>query len=109
MSLVTLLKQPPTSQKVIYVYDPKGNCGKSLFIKHLLYNKKDFGGVMLVPFDSANQTRSAIACVGKSQKVFVFNVNRSLGASESFLFNDFFSIVESIKDGMLSTCYYGNI
>lgn len=102
--IISLLNEEPDSRKIIYVYDEKGNSGKSKLAKYLLFKSVD---AILLPFDSANQIRSGIAKAERGHRIYIVNVPRTLGYNERKYFDDIFSVLESLKDGMVSSFFYG--
>ena len=102
--IISLLEGEPDSRKIMYIYDAGGNTGKSKLAKYLLSHHEDS---VLIPFDTANQIKAGLASYKKAARLFICNVPRTLGINEQKNFDDLFSVVESLKDGMLSSFYYG--
>lgn len=98
-SLNTMFAQPPGNRKMIWVYDPVGNNGKTKYIKWLCY-KKD---ALPLGYGHSNDVLNLVSKF-QNKNIYAFNLTRSKPANLSEL--DLYSSMESIKDGMFINMKY---
>ena len=93
---------------VIVVQDPKGNSGKSFFLKWLAVGQKLLNSKKL-PVTSVDRLLSAVVKATADRKhidLFTINFTRSKGEDQSY--KDLFAAIEEIKDGYIVDAMYGN-
>lgn len=97
--MITKFNQPPGDRKMIWIYDPIGNNGKTKFIKYLVY-KKDAVGL------AYGHSTDVLNLVSKldNKRIYAWNLTRSKPANLSEL--DLYSAMESVKDGFFINLKY---
>lgn len=98
-SLTELIKQPPGDRKMMWIYDPVGNNGKTKYAKTLTYR---YDAIPLGYGDSNNVLNLVSKFPGK--RVYVWNLTRAKPAQLSEL--DLYAAMESVKDGFFINLKY---
>lgn len=98
-TMLQKFNQPPGDRKMIWIYDPIGNNGKTKFIKYLVY-KKDAVGL------AYGHSTDVLNLVSKldNKRIYAWNLTRSKPANLSEL--DLYSAMESVKDGFFINLKY---
>ena len=91
-ALVTLLKEEPDDRTIIWYYDKDGGAGKTKICKYLAFNH---GATVIT-----NGGVKDIAFMVQDPKIVLFNFTRSKEAFVSY------EGIESIKDGLITSCKY---
>jgi len=91
----------PDDRTIIWVTDPKGNTGKSKFVKYLCFN---YPNCVKVSFGTATQLRSALVSVGQ-KKLYFIDIPRTLGEDDSI--KSLISALEDLKNGYVVSTMYG--
>jgi len=98
--MIDIVAGPPDDRSVVWVFNAKGNIGKSKLQKWMCWKM----GAKRVPLGSATQIKHSIAGL-KPRKVYLCNLPRTCGDHESQ--RDLFSALEDIKDGWVESVMYG--
>jgi hypothetical protein len=92
--------KPADNRKIIFIEDPKGNSGKSSFLKYLYYKyKNDIG---LITEGTSSQLKRCITVQG-GKKIYCVDLPRTADISSSGLSN----ALESLKNGLITSVMYG--
>lgn len=91
----------PNDREIVWIFDSKGNCGKSKFVKYICSNSSD---IVKISFGSAPQLRSAIISCGQ-KKVYVIDMPRTLAEEDSL--PSLISTLEDLKNGFIVSVFYG--
>lgn len=94
-------------REIIWIYDPKGNCGKSKFVKWL--SLRNSSQVAKVSCNTESQLRAAVISAGP-RKLYVVDLPRSLSLVYQYKekLAAMLSAIEEIKNGYLSSAMYGD-
>jgi hypothetical protein len=95
--------KPADPRKIIFIYDPKGASGKSVFIKYLYTKHSD--GISKVSSGTASQLRSCLIAMGPTKKIYFIDIPRSKEKYSSD--SDLLNAIEDLKNGFLSSPMYG--
>lgn len=98
--LLDLVKRKPDDRTVYWVWSGPGNVGKSKLCKYMVWKKL----ATMVPVGKAHQLRANV-CKRPAATAYLLDIPRTLGRDDSV--NDFLSVVEAIKNGMVEDCMYG--
>lgn len=97
-SIVDMLSKEPDDRSIIWIYDPKGNCGKTSLLKYLVYHKKAIftcggknGDIINLIFNNKNYM------INHDNTIVLWNLPRTT-SSEYISYN----AIESIKDGLIA-------
>lgn len=95
--------KPANSRRIIFLYDEKGNSGKSTWFKYEFWKNPTQIGVLC--FGTASQLRSSLVNMGDAKKIYLVDIPRSKekNASDSDLLN----AIESLKNGLVQSSMYG--
>lgn len=106
--LIAYLRGPKHHREIINIYDPHGGCGKTTFQKWWYSTQKIGVTTGLVDFSgSVGQVLAATVNMGPKEVYFI-NLPWKLNAStKQEKLDELGQAIESIKDGFLSTSYYG--
>ena len=106
--LTHYLRGPKDSREIINIYDPKGGCGKTTFQKWWYCTQSYRYTTGLVDFSgSVGQVLAATVNMGP-REIYFINLPWKLNAStKQEKLDELGQAIESIKDGFLSTSYYG--
>lgn len=99
--LMSMLSAIPNDRTIIWIYNAKGNVGKSKLAKYLCVKCKT---AKCIPFGTASQIKQNVVAQGQS-KIYLVDCPRSRGKAETM--NELFSAIEEIKDGWVKSCMYG--
>ena len=92
--------KPADNRKIIFIEDPKGNSGKSSFLKYLYYKyKNDIG---LITEGTSTQLKRSIVMQG-GKKIYCVDLTRTSVSISSGLSN----ALESLKNGLITSVMYG--
>ena len=94
-------KTEPDDRKINWIYDPKGNCGKTVFTKYMLHHYNALANTGGCVKDVACMIARAIENKFKINEIttFIFNLTRATNSIN-------YTAMESIKDGLLSSNKY---
>jgi len=92
ISLRDKILAPPNSRQVIYIYDPVGSRGKSIFSKWLMYNGHAF---MFPAMTDCQDMMQAAMCLPK-QRCYIIDMPRALNKTK---LHSFYAGIESLKNG----------
>ncbi len=91
--------RPADNRKIIFIEDPKGNSGKSSFLKYLYYKyKNDIG---LITEGTSTQLKRSIVMQG-GKKIYCVDLPRTSVSISSGLSN----ALESLKNGLITSVMY---
>lgn len=98
-SLEEILASPPGDRKILWIYDPVGNTGKTKLAKRLA-TKQD---AIVLGYANKND---AINLVYKNQnhRIYIWNLTRTKPATISE--TELYSAIEEVKDGMFMNSKY---
>lgn len=102
--LLFRLKQRPDNRKIIWIFDPEGGCGKSVFRDWLEQNYPDTGNPSVASFninESKGLTKLITDCGERA--VYVFNVPRT---HKTEYMEEAYTVFEAIKDSQLQSTKY---
>jgi len=101
------LRDEADTREIVNIYDPQGGCGKTMFQKHFFITQKDIS-VGLIDFSgSVGQILAATVNAGPKQVYFInMPWKLNVGTKRERL-DELGQAIESIKDGFLTTSYYG--
>lgn len=88
-------------RKIIWIWDPKGNSGKSKLIKYLCVTYND---IAKISFGTSAQLRSGLISMGK-RDVYIVDMPRTRAEEDSI--PSLVAALEDLKNGYLVTCMYG--
>jgi len=88
------------SRKIIYIYDPVGNTGKSTFIKRMLYTNENDVALLTTTFNPVSLVSSLI--VLGPRLYYLADFPRVKGDVSQLL-----SVCEGLKNGLLVSSMYG--
>lgn len=91
----------PDDREIYWISDSKGNSGKSKMVKWICSSNPSCSKIS---FGTANQLRSGLISIGP-QICFFIDTPRTLGEDDSI--NDVLSVVEDLKNGFLTSSFYG--
>jgi hypothetical protein len=95
----------PHDRKIMFLYDPVGNNGKSTFFKWLYWrNSQSIGHISV---GTASQLRSSV-CKVPHKSIYLCDIPRSLGSQDQYRIADLMAVVEEIKSGLLLDMMYGS-
>lgn len=94
------VKVKPNNRHIYWIYDPKGNHGKSSLCKWMFLTKQ----AKLISVNNADRLTSAIVSAGPF-KCYLLDIPRSLDAKKSI--GAAFEIVESLKNGLILDNFFG--
>jgi hypothetical protein len=97
--LLLKIQPRPDDRKMIWIYDPIGNNGKTKFLKYLAY-KKD---AAVMAYGHSGDVLN-LASKLSNKRVYAWNLTRAKPANLSEL--DLYSAMESIKDGLFINTKY---
>ena len=90
------------NRKIIFIEDPKGNSGKSSFLKYLYYKyKNDIG---LITEGTSAQLKKSIVTQGP-KKIYCVDLPRT--ADSSIGTSGLSNALESLKNGLITSVMYG--
>ena len=89
-------------RKIIWIYDKKGKCGKSKWVKWLCANNPE--DIIKLTFGSPQQLRSAIVSIGP-KKVYLIDIPRTRDKSDSM--ESLINSLEEVKNGHVTSIMYG--
>ena len=91
------------TRRIIFLYDPIGNCGKSSQFKSLLFKYPNEIGA--ISYGNSSQLKSAVVNIDP-KKIFLIDLPRAKGRNDSQV--ELLSILEQIKNGaILGVNLYG--
>lgn len=94
--------KPADNRKIIFIEDPKGNSGKSSFLKYLYYKyKNDIG---LITEGTSAQLKKSIVTQG-AKKIYCVDLPRT--ADNSIGTSGLSNALESLKNGLITSVMYG--
>jgi hypothetical protein len=94
--------KPADNRKIIFIEDPKGNSGKSSFLKFLYYKyKNDIG---LITEGTSTQLKRSIVMQG-GKKIYCVDLPRT--ADSSISSSGLSNALESLKNGLITSVMYG--
>jgi hypothetical protein len=94
--------KPADNRKIIFIEDPKGNSGKSSFLKFLYYKyKNDIG---LITEGTSTQLKRSIVMQG-GKKIYCVDLPRT--ADSSISTSGLSNALESLKNGLITSVMYG--
>lgn len=106
--LTTYLRGPKHHREIINIYDPHGGCGKTIFQKWWYSTQKGCASTGLVDFSgSVGQVLAATVNQGPKQIYFINLPWKLNERTKQEKLDELGQAIESIKDGFLSTSYYG--
>lgn len=91
------------TRKITFLYDPVGNVGKSMWIKHLYIKNPD--AIAKVSSGNASQLRSCLIGMGTSKKIYFIDLPRSKEKYSND--SDILNAIEDLKNGFISSPMYG--
>lgn len=92
------------NRKIIFIYDPIGNSGKSSWFKYWLFKYPNEIGA--ISYGNTSQLKSAVVNIGP-KKLFLIDLPRAKGRNDSEV--ELLSILEQIKNGaILGVNLYGS-
>ena len=95
--------RPADNRKIIFIEDPKGNSGKSSFLKYLYYKyKNDIG---LITEGTSTQLKRSIVMQG-GKKIYCVDLPRT---ADSSICSGLSNSLESLKNGLITSMYGGGI
>ena len=95
--------KPADNRKIIFIEDPKGNSGKSSFLKYLYYKyKNDIG---LISEGTSSQLKRCITVQG-ARKIYCVDLPRT---ADSSICSGLSNSLESLKNGLITSMYGGGI
>jgi len=95
--------RPADNRKIIFIEDPKGNSGKSSFLKYLYYKyKSDIG---LITEGTSTQLKRSIVMQG-GKKIYCVDLPRT---ADSSICSGLSNSLESLKNGLITSMYGGGI
>ena len=95
--------KPADNRKIIFIEDPKGNSGKSSFLKYLYYKyKNDIG---LITEGTSTQLKRSIVMQG-GKKIYCVDLPRT---ADSSICSGLSNSLESLKNGLITSMYGGGI
>lgn len=92
----------PDPRSIYWIFDPRGNTGKSVFVKWLCVNKPD--DVVKVSFGTPNQLRSSLISAGGKTCYFI-DIPRVSNKEDSV--ENLLTVIEDLKNGYLVSNFYG--
>ena len=93
----------PDSRKIVFIYDEKGNSGKSSFYKYLYYYHAE--DMRRITYGTASQLRTSLINIGP-KKIYLIDLTRSKGKQDEP--SDLLSAIEDLKGGVVSSSMYGS-
>lgn len=94
--------KPADNRKIIFIEDPKGNSGKSSFLKYLYYKyKNDIG---LITEGTSTQLKKCLTTQG-GKKIYCVDLPRTSDSSIST--SGLSNALESLKNGLITSVMYG--
>jgi len=88
-------------RSIMWIFDSKGNSGKSKFVKYLCANNPD---IVKISFGTAAQLRSAIISIG-IKSVYFIDMPRTITEEDSI--PSLVSTLEDLKNGFVVSVFYG--
>jgi hypothetical protein len=98
--------RPATSRTVVFIYDPVGLSGKSLYWKWLSYKYSQQEVIGYLALASSSQLRSALQSC-RNRQIYICDIPRSLSAEDTKQVASLMGVVEDIKNGLLISHMYG--
>lgn len=93
----------PDPRKIITIYDPKGNSGKSSFFKYLFFKYPE--DIARISYGSAQQLRSSLVNISP-HKIYIVDLARAKGRNDSEV--DLLAVLEDLKNGLVFNAMYGS-
>ena len=94
--------QHPHDRHIYWINDPKGNTGKSMFVKWMCVNSPS--DILKTSFGTPNQLRSSLISAGP-KKCYFIDIPRTSNAEDKL--DNLLSIIEDLKIGFLVSNFYG--
>ncbi len=101
-SILDSVKAEPDDRTINWVYEPRGNVGKSKLVKYMEYNKL----AEEIPQGTATQIKTYVIAVGPA-RCYLVDIPRSVGKDEREV--NLFSALESVKNGSVKSAMYGKV
>lgn len=104
--LLTKLQSPVNDREIMWIYEPKGNHGKTAFIKYCAFHNLAWR----LPIGKAHQLRAVAVTMVKQRGMptgVLVDLPRSLGTDDSV--RDQLSALEEIKGGFVSSAMFGKL
>lgn len=98
--LLSVISTEPDDRTIHWVYNPRGCVGKSMLVKHLVYNEL----AVRIPTCTATQIKNGVILLGPA-RVYLVDIPRTLGKNENL--EDIMSSLESVKGGLVQSMMYG--
>lgn len=98
--LLEMISRPPDDRTIVWIFNDRGNAGKSKLMKYCHYKKL----ATRVPLGTATQIKSAVIMKGP-HRCYMVDLPRVRGSQERQA--ELFSALESLKSGWVETCMYG--
>lgn len=98
-----LAKRKPHSRQILWIADPKGGGGKSMFAKYMAFHH----GAAVLAWGDSKDVLYSIAKMEQEQgapRICLFNLTRT--KPKLFSSDDLYASLESIKDGMFVSTKY---
>ena len=97
------------NKKVIWVQDTLGGQGKYTFIRYLATNETSLGmGIEKMPIDQPDRVRPAIIKLSRKKNIDLYMFDFTPTRSDDTRLNDFFEVIEEIKNLYIVDIIYGN-
>lgn len=97
------------NRKVIWVQDTLGGQGKYTFIRYLATNETSLGmGIEKMPIDQPDRVRPAIIKLSRKKNIDLYMFDFTPTRSDDTRLNDFFEVIEEIKNLYIVDIIYGN-
>jgi hypothetical protein len=94
-------------RKVVWCQNVLGGAGKSRFLKYLSFGQKNWK-VKKLPIDKPDRIRMAVCKIVQKEDVDIFTFDFTKTHGEETSMKDLFQSVEEIKNGHVSSVFYGN-
>ena len=91
----------PDPRKIVFIYDEKGNSGKSSFYKYLYYYHAE--DMRRITYGTASQLRTSLINIGP-KKIYLIDLTRSKEKQDEPL--DLLSAIKDLKGGVVSSSMY---
>lgn len=98
-SILAALRRTPDDRSLHWVYDPRGNTGKTAFLKLLAYKKLAFP----LQYGKASDLNNLVFN-NPNEAAYIFDLTRSKPAD--FASGDIYSVMEGCKNGMVINLKY---
>lgn len=99
-SILHAMQQPPDDRTIMWIYNARGNVGKTKLMKFCKWN----GLAVRIPLGTATQIKSSVISKGV-HRCYMLDLPRVRGKDERI--QEVFSAIEEIKNGWVESAMYG--